>query len=166
MKINNNFFGMNITAAGLRIQRKKMNLIAENIANSSTTKAEDGKPYQRKFLVVTQESVNNNLTSVNENPNIQLNISRSEHIGKLNTSSNEKQENYARISGEEVKDSKVGDVVYMPDHPDADENGYLQMPNVNIVTEMVDMISATRSYEANLTAFNSSKQMAKDTLEI
>ena len=54
----------------------------------------------------------------------------------------------------------------MPDHPDADENGYVQMSNVNIITEMVEMIAATRSYEANLTALNSAKQIAKDSLEI
>ena len=66
----------------------------------------------------------------------------------------------------ELHDQSVGDIVYMPDSPDADENGYVQMSNVNIITEMVDMIAASRSYEANLTALNSSKQIAKDSLEI
>lgn len=166
MKINNNFFGMNITAAGLSVQRKKMNLISENIANSATTKAEDGKPYQRKFLVVKQKAVNTDLNTGAENISLKLNVSREEHMTQFNDVFNEQVEDSAKIDSTVAKDSKVGDVVYMPDHPDADENGYVQMPNVNIVTEMVDMISATRSYEANLTAFNSSKQMAKDTLEI
>ena len=70
------------------------------------------------------------------------------------------------IQSEEVNDSTPGQLVYMPDHPDADEKGYVMMPNVNVVTEMVDMISATHSYEANLTVFNSSKQIAKDSLDI
>jgi len=165
MKINNNFFGMNITAAGLSIQRKKMNLISENIANSSTTKTDDGKPYQRKYLVVTQKAIDANPGI--ENAAIKLNVSRGDHMTQFSdVFSNQAQDSAAKINSDEAIDTKAGDVVYMPDHPDADENGYLQMPNVNIVTEMVDMISATRSYEANLTAFNSSKQMAKDTLEI
>jgi flagellar basal-body rod protein FlgC len=61
---------------------------------------------------------------------------------------------------------KKGELIYMPDHPDADQNGYVKMSNVNVINEMVDMIAASRSYEANLTAFNSSKQMAKDSLDI
>ena len=64
------------------------------------------------------------------------------------------------------EDQKEGDLIYQPDHPDADENGYVRMPNVNIITEMVDMIAASRAYEANLTALNTSKQLAKDSLEI
>ena len=63
-------------------------------------------------------------------------------------------------------DNSEGELVYMPDHPDANEDGYVHMPNVNVITEMVDMISASRSFEANLTAFNAAKQIAKDSLEI
>jgi len=63
-------------------------------------------------------------------------------------------------------DTTQGDIVYMPEHPDANQDGYVQLSNINTINEMVDMIAATRSYEANLTAFNSSKQMAKDSLEI
>ena len=63
-------------------------------------------------------------------------------------------------------DNSEGELVYMPDHPDANEEGYVNMPNVNVITEMVDMISASRSFEANLTAFNAAKQIAKDSLEI
>jgi flagellar basal-body rod protein FlgC len=65
-----------------------------------------------------------------------------------------------------TEDNTPGDIVYMPEHPNADENGYVQMSNINTITEMIDMIAASRSYEANLTAFNASKQMAKDSLEI
>lgn len=166
MKVNNNFFGMNITAAGLSVQRKKMNLISENIANSSTTKAEDGKPYQRKILIVSQSEINGDLSGAVETPSIKMNVSRGDHMTDFNNVFANEAESNSGIETEMVKDAKIGDIVYMPDHPDADDNGYVQMPNVNIVTEMVDMISATRSYEANLTAFNSSKQMVKDTLEI
>lgn len=166
MKVNNDFFGMNITSAGLSVQRKKMNLIAENIANASTTKADDGKPYQRKFLVVSQNAVANDNNPAVPGSMLELSTSRNDHISGFKDLLNNQVDDTSGMDAEIVKDLKVGDVVYMPDHPDADENGYVQMPNVNIVTEMVDMISATRSYEANLTAFNSAKQMAKDTLEI
>jgi flagellar basal-body rod protein FlgC len=78
-------------------------------------------------------------------------------------------ESEAPISGvraEVVEDNAPERLVYNPEHPDADENGYVHMPNVNIIVEMVDMISATRAYEANATAFNASKNIAKDALEI
>ena len=65
-----------------------------------------------------------------------------------------------------VEDKTEGDWVHMPEHPDANEEGYVELSNVNVINEMIDMIAATRSYEANLTAFNASKQMAKDALEI
>jgi flagellar basal-body rod protein FlgC len=65
-----------------------------------------------------------------------------------------------------VEDNAEGDWVHMPEHPNANEEGYVELSNVNVINEMIDMIAATRSYEANLTAFNASKQMAKDALEI
>jgi flagellar basal-body rod protein FlgC len=70
------------------------------------------------------------------------------------------------VNAEETEDKTPFKMVYDPSHPDADNNGYVEMPNVNVVNEMVDMISATRSYEANVTAINAAKTMAKDSLEI
>jgi flagellar basal-body rod protein FlgC len=165
LKIGGNLSGFNISAKGLSIQRKKMNLIAENIANADTVRTENGQPYQRKILnVIQKQDLFINGIS-NQNSTIKLNTSSENHISNPTT--------FTEISGNdpslkfsEVKDTKEGDIVYMPDHPDADENGYVQMSNVNIITEMVDMIAATRSYEANLTALNASKQIAKDSLEI
>ncbi len=71
-----------------------------------------------------------------------------------------------KLSLNEMVDQKQGDLVHMPDHPDANEKGYVQMSNVSVINEMVDMIAATRSYEANLQALNAAKQMIKDSLEI
>ena len=104
------------------------------------------------------------------------NLSAGNQVIKLNTTNENHISNpaeFTEINGKdpelnfnEVKDTKEGDIVYMPDHPDANEEGYVQMSNVNVITEMVDMIAATRSFEANVTALNASKQIAKDSLEI
>lgn len=170
MKISDNFFGIKISAAGLSIQRKRMNLISENIANTNTTKTENGTPYQRKFLVVKQENVP--LSGAEYNPQgipggvLRMNTTNPSHITTSPASPFPPENSSTGLDGSVVKDNKDGEMVYMPEHPDADSEGYVHMPNVNIVTEMTDMIAATRSYESNLTALNSSKQMAKDTLEI
>lgn len=168
MKISDNFFGIKISAAGLSVQRKKMNLIAENIANTSTTKTKDGTPYQRKFLVVKEEALNSAANALDPGQaTLQMNTTESGHIPFTPAQNTpEGKSSVAGISSEMKQDKTEGENIYMPEHPDADSEGYVQMPNVNIVTEMVDMIAATRSYESNLTALNSSKQMAKDSLEI
>jgi flagellar basal-body rod protein FlgC len=165
MKINPNFSAFKISSKGMSIQKKQMDLITENIANTSTTKSEDGNPYKRKYISVEFEKDSFNKNNHLGNLNIGFKAHRSNHISPIQISNNNESEQVNFKVNEEV-DSSEGELVYMPDHPDADEGGYVQMPNVNIVTEMVDMISASRSFEANLTAFNAAKQMAKDSLEI
>lgn len=166
MKIDNNFFGMKISAAGLSVQRKKMNLVSENIANVNTTKTEKGGAYQRKAMVVRQEknAFNSNLEL--ESNNLKLAATNEAHFSAPRQLEISKPAEMDSLNDEVVIDKKAGDLVYMPEHPDANADGYVQMPNVNVITEMVDMIAASRSYEANLTALNNSKQMVKDTLEI
>ncbi len=164
MKVGPKFTAFNISAKGLSINKKKMDLIAENIANTSTTRTSEGTPYQRKFLRVSQKDqfVNSQISV----PSLKMEVSNPDHIsGGVNGLPNMNDGNNG-ITMEVNQDASEGDKVYMPDHPDADDEGYVLMPNVNVVTEMVDMIAATRSYEANLTAFNASKQIAKDSLEI
>lgn len=167
MKISNNFLGIKMSAAGMSIQRKKMNLISENLANTSTTKTDKGIPYQRKFLVVTQEGPQERGSLPVAEQTLKMTVTQGNHM-PLTPAPFQTDKEYSQIGikQDELIDKKEGDVVYMPEHPDADQDGYVHMPNVNVVTEMVDMIAATRSYEANLTALNSSKQMAKDALEI
>lgn len=166
MKINSTFPGFDISAKGLSIQRKRMNLIAENIANADVTKTADGQPYQRKYLQITasQNQFSNNLST--EENTLQMNVTEPGHIQSPEMVFIQSSGSGNDLSAKEVTDQKQGDVVYDPSNPDANSNGYVEESNVNIVTEMVDMISATRSYEANLTALNSSKQMVKDSLEI
>lgn len=163
MKIGPKFSAFNIIAKGLRVQKKRMDLIAENIANVETTRTADGGPYKRKFLVVREKDFRlfNNEAG---QPKIRLETTTPDHIsqaGEINVRDNEEV-----VSLETKIDKTKGEMVYMPEHPDADANGYVEMPNVNIVTEMVDMIAASRGFEANVTAFNGAKQIAKDSLEI
>ena len=165
MKIGCNFPGFDISAKGLSIQRKRMDLIAENIANADVTRTADGQPYKRKLLVVSQKQnvFSNVLIQASTLP---LETTDEAHISNIMNPEVSPTEDSANLVSKETVDQTPGQVVYMPDNPNADKNGYVQQSNVNIVTEMVDMISATRSYEANLTALNSSKQMIKDSLEI
>ena len=143
------FFSSNdISASALSAQRLRMDVIAENIANANTTRAKDGGPYKRK--TVTFE----------ERPNVtKFSSSLNDALGKT-------------VEGKGVRVRRIaeddfpGPSVYDPGHPDADDDGYVKMPNVNIVTEMVNMISASRSYEANVTALSTAKTMLAKTLEI
>lgn len=164
MKVGPKFTAFNISAKGMSINKRKMDLIAENIANTSTTRTSEGVPYQRKFLRVSQKDqfVGNQISV----PSLKMEISNPDHINSGAKGLPNMDDGNNGITMEVNRDASAGDKVYMPDHPDSDDEGYVLMPNVNVVTEMVDMIAATRSYEANLTAFNASKQIVKDSLEI
>ncbi len=165
MKIGNSFFGFDISAKGLTIQRKRMNLIAENLANGNSVRTEDGQPVKRKVLNVVQKSANFSEQMRDISNTIRINTTNSNHISRPIENSNSR----SITPGLDIKvqeDQTKGEVVYMPEHPNADQNGYVEMSNINTINEMIDMIAATRSYEANLTALNSSKQMIKDSLEI
>ncbi|MDO4463971.1 MAG: flagellar basal body rod protein FlgC [Bacillota bacterium] len=146
MSIFNSF---NINASGMTAERYRMDIISENVANANTTRTEDGTPYRRK--VVTFEE-------------------RGERPGSFSSYLSSASESY---QGKGVRVGKVMEdnwtqmnMVYDPSHPDADENGYVLYPNVNIVTEMTNLIDASRSYEANATAFNASKSIAVKGLEM
>jgi flagellar basal-body rod protein FlgC len=164
MKIGN-FFGFDISAQGMSIQRKRMNLIAENLANGNSVRTEDGQPIRRKILNVTQKNVDFSEQMRDISNTISINTTNPNHIKRpIEPIHNSPNDNGLEIKVAE--DKSQGDVVYMPEHPNADENGYVELSNINTITEMIDMIAATRSYEANLTALNSSKQMIKDSMEI
>ena len=165
MKIDQFFKGLNISAHGLSAQRKKMNAIASNIANAETTRTEDGGPYARK-IVMMSEKAGDAFSGMLSSESFQLNTTDSGHIGFSEVSSRGTDVQTTGVSADEEIDRTPFKMVYDPSHPDADEGGYVKMPNVNVVNEMVDMISATRSYEANVTAINAAKTMAKDSLEI
>lgn len=143
------FSAFNVNASGMTAQRYRMDIISENVANASTTRTQDGTPYRRKVVTFEQKGATAKTFS-----------------SFLGQASN-------RYDGQGVRVRKVSEdtwtqmnMVYDPSHPDADENGYVTYPNVNIVTEMTNLIDASRSYEANATAFNASKSMAMKGLEI
>ncbi len=144
------FTAFDISASGLTAQRYRMDIISQNVANANTTRTENGDPYVRKVVYFEEKGVRGSDTF--------------SHV--LNTVS----KNYA---GKGVKVAKViedtktpQNMVYDPSHPDADENGYVMYPNVNIITEMTNLIDASRSYEANATAFDAAKAMAQQGLQI
>ena len=143
------FGGMEISASALTAQRLRMNVTAENLANANSTKGADGQPYRRKEVVlqsIAQGGFGAQLNSA---------MGRGEGMAPGGVQ-------VAAVA----EDQTAGKMVYDPSHPDANAQGYVQMPNVDTVTEMVDLIDAQRAYEANVTAMSASKQMFAKTLEI
>lgn len=144
------FFGsLDTSASGLTAQRLRLDVISQNMANASTTRTKNGGPYKRKTVVF--EPIQNDVNK----------SSFSAVLNKKKQSGN----NGVRVA-EIVEDQSQGNLVYDPTNPDANEQGYVEMPNVNVIDEMVNMISASRSYEANVNSFNSMKSMFTKALEI
>ncbi|UII57408.1 flagellar basal body rod protein FlgC [Cytobacillus spongiae] len=147
------FHSMNNTASALTAQRLRMDVISSNMANVDSTRAKlvngEWQPYQRKSVVLQpKEGQFSSFLQV-----------------AMNSSSNGNIGNGVKVSKIE-EDKTPFKLVFDPEHPDANEEGYVQMPNVDPLREMVDLISATRSYEANVTVFNASKGMMMKALEI
>lgn len=167
MKILGSMFGLNFSSRGMSIQRKKMDLISQNIANADTVRTETGEPYKRKFLKVQTDQNEFAKNLLSEGQHLKLNTTNENHFSIPNNPQGLSiSSDMGKAKLNELTDQKQGDLVYMPDNPDANEKGYVEMSNVNVINEMVDMIAASRSYEANLQALNSAKQMAKDSMEI
>lgn len=134
-----------ISASGLSAQRTRINILSSNLANSNSTRSVDGSgPYKRKMPVFQEV--------------------------KANTFEEALDKSAQKLSGVKVsrviEDQKPGQTLYDPSHPDADEKGYVQMPNVNPVTELTDIMSTSRNYEANVSAMKAAKQMISAALSI
>ena len=141
------FQSFNISASGMTAQRFRTDIIAENIANVNTTSTANGTPYRRKIVTFTEKDVTPFSQYYSSSKNMAV--------------------------GNGVKVSKVTEdyetdftMEYDPSNPDADENGYVHYPNVNVITEMTNMIDASRGYEANQAAFEATKSMALKGLEM
>ncbi|MCR4694200.1 MAG: flagellar basal body rod protein FlgC [Pseudobutyrivibrio sp.] len=145
------FQGFDIAATGMTAQRFRMDVIAENIANVSTTRTEDGGPYRRKIVTFTEKELNKGLSFQNVLKDTQKRAYEGNGV------------KVSKVSGDYDTDFIME---YDPSHPDADENGYVSYPNVNTVTEMTNLIDASRSYEANTTAFDAIKSMAQAGISI
>jgi len=142
------FGSLDISASALSAERLRMDVTAENLANAQSTRTASGGPYRRKE-VVTEATGDNGFAGA-------LASARASGGGP---------QGGVRVSGI-VEDQTPNRLVYDPSHPDANAQGYVSMPNVNPVTEMVDLIGASRSYEANVTAMQTSKQMFTKTLDL
>ena len=135
------FNSMKINHSGLSLERLKMDVISTNMANVNTTRTEDGGPYKRKEVLFMES-----LTSANDR------LGRKRSAGVKVVGIGEDEEGLRQA--------------YDPDHPDSDEEGYLMLPNVNMVDEMISLINVQRTYEANVTALTTSKNILKKALEI
>jgi flagellar basal-body rod protein FlgC len=140
------FNSMNISSSALSAERTRMNLISSNLANANATRTPEGGPYKRKDAVIASTPVENRFSRALDN--VAAQGSRQVVVQQI------------------IEDRNPPRMQYDPAHPDADAQGYVAMPNVNVIEEMADMINATRTYEANVTAVQAAKSMAMKTLEI
>ena len=157
---------MSISASALTATRLRMDVITENIANIDTTRTENGDPYRRKFVVFQERGTNRDFASVfNRSRSIHARFPGAPGNAHIVESRARSQPGGVRVVhiGQDMSEFKLD---YNPSHPDADENGYVRLPNVEVVQEMTDMMAAFRAYEANITALNVFKDMATKTLEI
>ena len=137
--LTNLFAAADISASGMSAERMRMETVANNIANANSTRSADGGPYRRKQLVFA---------------------SLMDNAGPNSTGMQG-----VRVIGQESDQSPFPEI-YLPGHPDADENGIVRMPNVKLPNEMIDLITASRSYEANLKALTTFKEMIEQTLSL
>lgn len=138
--------GLRVSSSGLTAQRMRLNTIAANIANVNTTRTPEGGPYRRKDVVFES-------------------IPDAKNFGEILTKSEDRATQRVQVTDISV-DRKAPRMVYDPDHVDANPDGYVAMPNINIMEEMANMIQATRAYEANVSALQASKDMALSALAI
>ena len=139
--------GFRVASSGMTAQRMRMNTISSNIANINTTRTPEGGPYRRKDVVF--ESM----------PEVK-------NFGEI-LGVNSPRADLQRVQVTDVvSDRKAPLLKYEPDHPDANEDGYVAYPNINLMEEMTNMIQATRSYEANVSTMQAAKDMAMSSLEI
>ncbi len=137
---------LRISAAGMAAQRQRLNVIASNLANLQTTRTPEGGPYKRKDVVFQAKPLIENQDDLSND--------------------SDRQEPLSVEMVRVITDNRPPIMKYQPEHPDADAQGYVAYPNVNAIEEMVNMMSATRSYEANLTMMKTAKDMVNKTVEI
>ena len=155
-----------ISSRGLSVQRAKMNTVAQNIANAETVETKEGGPYRRKRVIVSEEKVKGNFNSLVKEAGVRLARTNKLHLRGKSIVTGDTVE-LSMVEGKEVTDPDSSfRLVYDPSHPDADDEGFVKMPDIEIVNEMVDMIAASRAYEANTVAISAAKKMAKDALDI
>ncbi len=166
MEIRGIFASIDISATGLAAQRQRMTAIAENIANVYTTRTEEGGPYRRKISYFVEDRQKVKTIHLKKSPRRQVEVNYTHKNHLLPFASYMREHRFSGVQRGEVRDDTMPEFVYDPSHPDSNEYGYVAKPKINIITEMVDMIAATRNYEANVSAIDAAKGMAKKALEI
>lgn len=141
------FSGFRVSGSGLSAQRTRLNAISSNIANINTTRTPEGGPYKKKDVVFQS-------------------IPDAKNFGEVLSSANPKSQIERVQVVDVINDTRAPILKYEPNHPDANEEGYVAYPNINMMEEMTNMIQATRAYEANVSALQSAKDMALASLEI
>ncbi len=136
---------MQISASGLTAQRKRMDTIASNLANIETTRTPEGGPYKRKDVMFAALPLNEFATVLED--------ALADHVRQV-------------VVTDVVEDQSPPTMVYNPSHPDANQEGYVAMPNINLMEEMVNLINATRSFEANVQSINAAKSMALRAIDL
>lgn len=139
------FSSLDISSSAMAAERTRMNLISSNLANANSTRTAEGGPYKRKDVIFTATPLANSFSNALDKA--------SRGMSKV------------EITGVR-EDNSPPRIQYDPSHPDADSKGFVALPNVNVIEEMADMISATRTYEANVTVAQAAKSMAMKTLEL
>lgn len=140
------FTAINVSSSGLSAQRTRLNIASSNLANVETTRTPDGGPYRRRQVVLSAVPFSNAFEQVQR-----ADMHDQTHTVEVTSI---------------VNDESEPRLVYNPDHPDAREDGYVAMPNINPISEMVDLLSTSRSYEANVSALKAAKTMAMEALKL
>ena len=160
------FSSLNISASGLSVQRRRMESISKNLANVETTRTEEGGPYRKERVLIGEIKQQSTFSKILNRLQTRLKLTNSfylrpsiKHTQTRMTAGGAEIENI-------LQDETPPRTKFDPGHPDADENGYVHLPNINVITEMVDLISATRAYEANLSVIDATKNIVKKSLEI
>jgi flagellar basal-body rod protein FlgC len=168
--MSNGLFGaIKTSASGLRGQRLKMDVVSRNLANAETTRTEDGTPYRRQRAIFEQvlgdkvQAQKLRLSSHSGGEGLMR--THAGHLSGISPDTDVPEQGIASDVGV-AEDASEFRVVYDPGHPDADAEGYVLLPNVNPITEMVDMINASRAYEANVSAVQTAKEMFNQALKI
>ena len=160
------FDALDISGSGLSAQRRKLTAIASNLANVDTTRTDQGGPYKRRRVVMLEAPKMSKFSTLLDQEKTRLQRTQHEHMpegeprpGEFFVGSG--------VMSQEVREEPIKPrMVYDPNHPDAREDGMVLYPDINVITEMVDMIAASRAYEANVTVMSAAKDMINRSLEI
>ena len=160
------FDALDISSSGLSAQRRKLTAIASNLANVDTTRTDEGGPYKRRRVVMLEAPKMTKFSTMLDQAQNRLRVTDLRHRPEGEPRTGEFFVGSGVLSQEVREEAVKPRMVYDPNHPDAREDGMVLYPDVNTITEMVDMIAASRAYEANITVMNAAKDMANRSLDI